>query len=78
MVAKVFVFPILQSPHDVALIFWTGQLHTAWEFLHGNGGSERPAAWHGHWATAALAGRTTPRKIPNKKIYRYRNNVKEG
>ena len=41
------MFPILQSPHDVALIFQTCKLHTAWEFLHGNGGSERPAAWHG-------------------------------
>ena len=39
--------PILKSPHDVALI----QLHTAWELLHGIGGSEHLAAWHGqlHW-----------------------------
>ena len=41
------MFPILHSPHDVALIFWTCQLHNAWEFLHENGGSEQPAAWHG-------------------------------
>ena len=43
---------------DVALIFRTCQLHTAWEF-------QRPAAWHGqiHWQ-----GRKTPRKIPNRKI----------
>ena len=47
LVVKVFVFPILQYPHDVPLIFWTCQLHTAWDFLHGNGGSERQAAWHG-------------------------------
>ena len=46
LVANIFVFPILQSPHNVALIFRTCQLHTAWEFLHSNGGSERPAAWH--------------------------------
>ena len=46
LVDKVFMFPILQSPHDVALIFRTCQLHTDWEFLHENGGSERPAAWH--------------------------------
>ena len=43
---QVFVFPILQSPHDVALIFRTCQLHTAWELLHENGGNERQAAWH--------------------------------
>ena len=51
LVAEVFVFPILQSPHDVALIFRTCQLHTALEFQHENGGSEHPAAWHGqmHW-----------------------------
>ena len=46
LVAKVIVFPMLQLPHDVAMIFWTCQLHTAWEFLHENGGSECPAAWH--------------------------------
>ena len=40
------MFPILQSPHDVALIFRTCQLHTAWELLHENGGNERQAAWH--------------------------------
>ena len=52
LVADVFVFPILQSPPDVALIFRTCQLQTACEFLHENGGSERLAAWHGqllHW-----------------------------
>ena len=32
LVAEVFVFPILQSPHDVALIFRTCQLHTAENF----------------------------------------------
>ena len=38
-------------PHDVALIFRTCQLHTAWELLHENGGNKRQAAWHGqlHW-----------------------------
>ena len=40
---QVFIFPILQSPHDVALIFRTCQLHTAWELLHENGGSEHQA-----------------------------------
>ena len=30
------------------------------------------------WATAALAGQTTPRIIPNKKINWYKNTVKEG
>ena len=40
------MFPILQSHCDVALIFRKCQLHTAWEFLHENDGSERPAAWH--------------------------------
>ena len=34
------MFPILQSPHDVALIFRKCQLHTTWEFLLENGGSE--------------------------------------
>ena len=47
LVAEVFVFPILQSPHDVALIFRTCPLHTAWEFPQENGGSELLAAWHG-------------------------------
>ena len=63
LVAEVFVFPIRQSPHDVALIFRICQLHKAREFLHENGGSEGPAAWHGqlqHWQG---------RIIPNKKIY---------
>ena len=46
LVGEVIVFPILQSPPDERLIFRTCQLHTAWEFLHGNGGSERPAPWH--------------------------------
>ena len=62
---------ILQSPHYVALIFQTCQLHTAWE-----------SAWEWlQWAASnlawetALAGQTTPRKIPNKKIYWYRNTV---
>jgi hypothetical protein len=45
---QVFVFPIVQSPPDVAQIFWTCQLHTAWQLLHGNGGSEHPAvSWAG-------------------------------
>jgi hypothetical protein len=34
------VFQILQSPPDVAQIFWTCQLHTTWQLLHHNGGSE--------------------------------------
>ena len=44
-------FSILQSPHNVALIFRTCQLHTAWELLTENGSNERQAAWHGklHW-----------------------------
>ena len=51
LVGEVFVFPILQSPPDMALNFRTCQLHTAWELLHENGGNERQAAWHGqlHW-----------------------------
>ena len=67
LVANVFVFPILQSPHDVALIFQTCQLPTDWEFLHGNGGSERPAAaWHGqllHWQD-----RQQPEKYQTKRF----------
>ena len=47
LVAEVFVFPILQSPHDVAMIFRTCQLHTGWELLHENYGNECLAAWHG-------------------------------
>ena len=43
LVGKVFVFSILQSPHDVALILRTCQFHTAWELLHENGGNERQA-----------------------------------
>ena len=46
LVGEVFVFPILQSPPDMALNFRTCQLHTAWELLHENGGNERQAAWH--------------------------------
>ena len=48
---QVFVFPILQSPHDVVLIFRTCQPHTAWKLLHENGGNERQAAlhWKLHW-----------------------------
>ena len=38
---QVIAFSILQSPHDVALIFRTCQLHTAWELLYENGGNER-------------------------------------
>ena len=34
LVGEVIVFPILQSPPDERLIFWTCQLHTAWKFLH--------------------------------------------
>ena len=41
------MFPILQSPHELALIFRTCQHHTAWEFPHENGGSELLAARHG-------------------------------
>ena len=64
LVAEVFVFPNLQSPHDAALIFRTCQLHNAWEFLHENGGSERM-----EWETEALARQRTPRIIPHTKIY---------
>ena len=61
---QVFVFPILQSPHNVALIFRTCQLHTAWELLHENGGSERQAARPGqlHWQ-----GRLHPRRKRRRK-----------
>ena len=60
------MFSILQSPHDVALIFRTCQLHTALEFLHGNGGSEHPADWHGqllHWQD-----RQQPEKYQKKRF----------
>ena len=68
LVAEVFLFPILQSPHDVALILPTCQLHAAWEFLHDNGGNERPAAWHGQ--LLHCTGRADNiRIILNKKIY---------
>ena len=52
------MFPILQSPPDMALNFRTCQLHTAWELLHENGGNERQAAWHGqlHWQGRGRAG----------------------
>ena len=73
LVAKVFMSPILNSPHDMALIFRTYQLHTAWEFLHGNGGSEHPATWQGqllHWQ-----GRQHPEKYHTR---RFINNVKDG
>ena len=55
---QVFVFPILQSPPDMALNFRTCQLHTAWELLHENGGNERQAAWHRqlHWQGRGRAG----------------------
>ena len=46
LVDEVFMFTILQSLHDVALIFRTCQLHTAWKLLHENGGNERQAG-HG-------------------------------
>ena len=39
---QVFVFPILQSPSDVAQILWICQLHTARQLLLDNGGSEHP------------------------------------
>ena len=65
LVAEVFVFPTFQSPHDVALIFRTCQLHTSWEFQHENGGSECPAAWHGqmHWQV-----RKYPEKYQTRRI----------
>ena len=44
LVGEVFGFPIVQSPPDVAQIFWTCQLHTAWQLLKENGDSEHPAA----------------------------------
>ena len=52
LAAEVYMFPILRSPYDVALIFRTCQLHTAWQFLHEISGSEHPSTWHGkllHW-----------------------------
>ena len=60
------MFPILQSQHGVALILWTCQLHTAWELLHGNVGSEHQAAWHGqllHWQ-----GRQHPEKYQTRRF----------
>ena len=44
---QVIVFPILVSPLCMERIFWTCRVYSAWELLHQNGGSERPAAWHG-------------------------------
>ena len=44
LVGEVFGFPILQSPPDVAQVFRTCQLHTAWQLLKENSGSEHPAA----------------------------------
>ena len=60
--AEVFVFPILQSPHYAALIFRTGLLHTAWEILHENGGSERQAAGHGCTGRADNTNNNTKHK----------------
>ena len=59
---QVFVFPILQSPPDVAQIFWTCQLHTAWQLLHDNGGSEHPAVSWG-WIIWKWQQRTTTRLL---------------
>ena len=54
---QVFMFPILQSPPDVAQIFWTCQLHTAWQLLHDYGGSEQPAVSWG-WIIGKWQQRT--------------------
>ena len=59
---QVFVFPILQSPPDVAQIFWTCQLHTAWQLLHNNGGIEHPAVSWG-WIIWKWQQRTTTRLL---------------
>ena len=56
------MFPILQSPPDVAQIFWTCQLHTAWQLLHANGGSEHPAVIWG-WIIWKWQQRTTTRLL---------------
>ena len=56
---------MLQSPPDVALIFRTYQLHTAWELLYENGSRERQAAWRGqlHWRAD-----NTQKTIKQKKL----------
>ena len=71
------MFPILQSPHDVALIFRTCQLHTAWELLHENGGNERQAAWHGklHWQGRQHPGKYQTRRFIDTGILYPRQDV---
>ena len=71
------MFPILMSPQHVALIFQTCQLHTVWELLHENGGSERPAAWHGqlHWQGRQHQGKHQSRGLINTGILYPRQDV---
>ena len=52
LVGEVFGFPILMSPPDVAQIFRTCQLGTAWQLLKENGGSEYPEALL--WSSVAI------------------------
>ena len=56
------MFPIFQSPPNVAQIFWICQLHTAWQLLHDNGGSEHPAVSWG-WIIWKWQQRTTTRLL---------------
>ena len=65
------MFSFLQSPHDVALIFRTCQLHTAWELLHENGGNERQAARHGqlHWKDKQQPGKHQTRRFITEILY---------
>ena len=45
LVIKVLLFLIHVSPLDVPWYFWTCRVHTAWEFLHKNGGSDHTSRW---------------------------------
>ena len=68
---QVSIIPILQSPHDVALIFRTCHLHTAWELLHENGGSEHQAGWYGqlHWKGRQNPGNYQTRRLIDSGIF---------
>ena len=69
--------PLGLCPFLVALIFRTCQLHTVWEFLHKNGGSERPAAWHGklHWQGRQHQGKYQSRRLIDNGILYPRQDV---
>ena len=77
---QVIVFPILVSPLCMERIFWTCRVYSAWELLHQNGGSERPAAWQGqspnlperhtlHWNLGDWTNRATHRKNKQNRSY---------